>query len=61
MSDPLPPARPVPGGPPPLVDGQTVPHPPRPTGPPVTRRQLVYGLLCAGFILALVLVGVIRG
>ncbi len=50
--DPLPSARPVPGGRPPHPDGDTIPCPPRPTGPPVTRRQWIYGALCVLVALA---------
>ncbi|WP_428964083.1 hypothetical protein [Micromonospora fluostatini] len=56
---PCPGAHPVPGGPPPLPDGQGVPIPPRPTSPPVTRWQYAYGVLCAVVVLVLLVVGVV--
>lgn len=52
-------ATPDPAGRPPHPDGDTIPHPPHPPGPPVTRRQYVYGALCAAIILAVILVRVI--
>ena len=42
-----------------LTDGDTVPQPHRPEPAP-TRRQLVWGWLCAGLVLALMAVGVLR-
>ncbi|WP_416902787.1 hypothetical protein [Micromonospora echinospora] len=42
----------MPGGRPPHPDGDTIPCPPRPTGPPVTRRQWIYGALCVLVALA---------
>jgi hypothetical protein len=44
--------------PPPIPDGQTVPQPARPVQPPLSRRQYAYGLICAGIVLALVVIGV---
>lgn len=57
--DPLPAACPVPGGAPRLVDGDRVPHPPRPIQPPPNRRQYVYGWACAGIVLVLLVVGIV--
>ncbi|MFI6160414.1 hypothetical protein ACIA59_10740 [Micromonospora haikouensis] len=60
VSDPIPPARPVPDGRPPLADGQTIPHPPRPASPPVTRRQQLCALLVVALVLAAALIGMLR-
>jgi hypothetical protein len=55
----LPRAYPVPGGRPPHPDGDTVPHPPRPPGPPVTRGQYLSGALVVAIILGVILARVI--
>ncbi|XTZ18212.1 hypothetical protein ACQSSU_12965 [Micromonospora echinospora] len=51
---------PAPDGRPPHPDGDTVPHPPRPAQPPVSRRQYAYGLLCVALVAAAILIGVLR-
>lgn len=60
MDDPLT-ARPVPGGSPPIPDGHTVPQPPRPPQPPpLTRREIIYGVLCVAITIAAIAIGVLR-
>lgn len=54
-------AHPAAGGPPPLPDGDTVPHPPRPPdAPALTRRQWLTGWVCVGLVLLAVVIGVLR-
>jgi len=58
---PCPGAHPVPGGPPPLPDGQVVPHAPRPApAPALTRRQYAIGWACVALVLAAALIGILR-
>ena len=57
--EPLQPAHPVPGGPPPLPDGQGVPQPPLP--PPLTPRELRRARLLAVAVAALVLAAIVVG
>ncbi|WP_431897483.1 hypothetical protein [Micromonospora haikouensis] len=57
---PCPGAHPVPGGPPPLPDGQTVPLAPRPApAPALTRRQWAAGWICAAVVLVLLAAGIL--
>ncbi|MFI6228854.1 hypothetical protein ACIBCR_16245 [Micromonospora echinospora] len=59
MADPIR-ATPDPAGRPPHPDGDTVPCPSRPTGPPLSRRQWIYGALCVLVALAAIVIGVAR-
>ncbi|MEU8185978.1 hypothetical protein [Micromonospora carbonacea] len=54
---PCPGAHPVPGGPPPLPDGQTVPQPPRTL--PLATREVIAGWVCAVVVLVLLAAGVL--
>ncbi|MCX4470424.1 hypothetical protein OOK41_08910 [Micromonospora sp. NBC_01655] len=56
---PLPHAHPVAHGRPPVADGQTIPQPPAPAAPPLTRRQYLAGWLCAAVVLVLLVAGVL--
>jgi len=56
---PCPGAHPVAHGRPPLPDGHTVPHQPRPPLPALTRQQWAAGWACAAVVLALLAAGIL--
>ncbi|SCL42163.1 hypothetical protein GA0074692_6843 [Micromonospora pallida] len=53
-------AYPVPDGRPPWPDGDTIPQPPRPEPPPVSRQQYAYGGLVVALVVAAIVIGVLR-
>lgn len=55
--EPLPPAHPVPSGPPPLIDGQTITRP----APPLPPRELHRARLIAAVVAVIVVAGVVLG